>query len=155
MVNPKTVAGDGWPLQWTVCISKTFYLFSLHLHLRWEYYLADHGVKRNWKISNPGLLFDILKFWVAFKIKELYACAIPNTNLLDSCDRRCWSHIWMTKESSCGWLCFLDFFPIVICFNKYSTRCWDRCCFFVHCFGIWFVSLKLFTWWDWWRRFAI
>jgi hypothetical protein len=22
-------------------------------------------------------VFDILKFWVAFKIKELYACAIP------------------------------------------------------------------------------
>jgi len=39
-----------------------FMSFSLRLHSRG---------KRKLKISNPGMLSDILKFWVAFKIKEL------------------------------------------------------------------------------------
>ena len=50
----------------------------------------------------------------------------------------------MTKEASCSRLCFLDLFPIVTCFQKYSTWC-----------RIWSVDLKLFTGWDRWRYCAV
>ena len=77
-----------------------------------------------------------------------------DTNLMDCCDRWCWSHMsdqriveWLIASFGCVSSCYL--------LRKYSTGCSDRNCSFVHCLGVWSVDLKLFTGWNWWRYGSI